>query len=114
MVVKTHSKGRGVTGLHVGVENAQRYFPQGTHFVEIQLDHLRIQCFLDPDFWQGHPEIHDPRLCAWLETKYPAGNTKGIPVPLALIPDGKNAFRLLPVSTVVPAAQLQFAPRTAA
>lgn len=113
MVVKTHSKGRGVTGLHVGAQNAQRYFPKDTPFVEIQLDHLQIQCGLTPEFWRGQPEIYDPRLCAWLETKYPAGNRNGYPVPLALIPAGKNAFRLRPVSAAAP-ARLQIAPRTAA
>jgi len=30
MVVKTQSKGHGVTGLHVGSNNVRRYFPKGT------------------------------------------------------------------------------------
>jgi hypothetical protein len=69
MVVKTQSKGHGVTGLHVGSNNVRRYFPKGTKNIELQLGHLRIQCGLKPDFWQGQPEIYDPRLCAWLESK---------------------------------------------
>lgn len=113
MLVMTYSKGRGVTGLHVGAQNAQRYFPKSTLFVEIQLNHLRIQCKLGPEFWDGQPEIYDPRLCAWLETKYPSGYTKGAPVPLALIPAGKNSFRLQPADLAMP-ARLSLAPRTAA
>lgn len=113
MVVKTHSKSRGVTGLYVGEQNVQRYFPQGTLFVEIQLDHLQIQCKLAPEFWQDHPEIHDPRLCAWLETKYPSGCTKGDSISLTLVPAGKSAFKLKPACVAAP-ARLKFAPRTAA
>jgi hypothetical protein len=113
MVVKTHSKGRGVTGLLVSSQNVERYFPQNTPFIELQLDHLKIACVLAPEFWQGHPEIHDPRLCAWLETKYPAGNTRGCSVPLALIPLGQNCFRLRAVAAPAP-AHLTLEPRSAA
>jgi hypothetical protein len=98
MVVKTQSKGRGVTGLHVGAYNVRRYFPRHIAVIELQLDHLQIQCELDPGFWTGQPEIHDPRLCAWLESRhlhYVPGRT---PVPLAMIPVGNNSFRLLPVT----------------
>jgi len=94
MVVKTQSKGLGVTGLNVGANNVQRYFQRGTPFVELELDHLQIQCGLAPDFWQDQPEIFDPRLCAWLESKHLNANTARGPVPLALIPSGKNSFRL--------------------
>ena len=95
MVVKTQSKGRGVTGLHVGINNVRRYFPKGTRDIELQLGHLTIQCGLKPDFWDGEPEIYDPRLCAWLESKHLARSRT--PVPLAMIPAGKNSFQLRPV-----------------
>jgi hypothetical protein len=39
MVVKTQSKGHGVTGLHVGSNNVRRYFPKGTKNIELQLGH---------------------------------------------------------------------------
>ena len=65
MVVKTQSKGRGITGLHVGANNVRRYFPKDISVIELQLDHLQIQCGLPPDFWHGQPEIYDPRLGAW-------------------------------------------------
>ncbi len=99
MVVKTQSKGRGVTGLHVGTNNVRRYFPKGTQDIELQLGHLRIQCGLKPDFWQGQPEIYDPRLCAWLESRHLHGNADRTPVPLAMIPAGNNSFQLQPVSS---------------
>jgi hypothetical protein len=98
MVVKTHSKCRGVTGLHIGVSNVRRYFPKTVPVIELQLDHLQIQCGLAPDFWQGQPEIFDPRLCAWLESKHLHCTPDRAPVPLALIPAGANSFRVQPVS----------------
>ena len=98
MVVKAQSKGRGLSGLHVGSDNVRRYFPKNVSTIELQLDHLRIQCGLTPDFWQGQPEIFDPRLCAWLESKHMHGSRDRTPVPLAMIPAGDNSFRLQPVS----------------
>lgn len=98
MVVTTQSKGRGVTGLNVGTNNVQRYFPKGVSSIEIQLDHLQIECRLKPDFWKGEPEIYDPRLCAWLEAKHLYPRAGRPPVPLALIPSGKNSYRLRPVT----------------
>jgi hypothetical protein len=98
MVVKTRSKGRGVTGLHVGVTNVRRYFPSHVAVIELHLDHLLIQCGLEPDFWQDQPEINDPRLCAWLESKNFHSGPDRTPIPLAMIPSGKNSFRLQPAS----------------
>ena len=98
MVVRTHSKGREVLGLQVGASNARRYFPKSTSVIELQLDHLRIQCGLRPEFWDGEPEIRDPRLSAWLELKNFHGKVGDSPVPLAMIPSGPNAFRLQPLS----------------
>lgn len=93
MVVKTQSKGYGVTGLNVGSNNVRRYFAQDVPFVELQLDHVNIRCGLTPDFWQDRPEIYDPRLCAWLDSKRLNGAGSS-PVALAMIPSGKNSFRL--------------------
>ena len=112
MVVKTQSKGHGVTGLHVGSNNVRRYFPKGTKNIELQLGHLRIQCGLKPDFWQGQPDIFDPRLCAWLESKNLHG-TANRTVPLAMIPSGDNSFQLQPVS-VVPRSRTKLPPVSAA
>jgi hypothetical protein len=98
MVVKTQTKGCVVIGLHVGATNVRRYFPKHISTIELQLDHLQIQCRLDPGFWNGHPEIHDPRLCAWLESKQLHASLDRTPLSLALIPSGTNSFRLHPVS----------------
>ncbi len=96
-MVKTQSKGRGQTGLHVGATNVQRYFPRDILVVELHLDHLYIQCDLSPEFWQDDPEIHDPRLCAWLESKNYHTRPDRTPVPMVMIPAGKNAYKLQPM-----------------
>jgi hypothetical protein len=94
MVVKTQLKGSEVTGLHIGARNVRRYFPKRVRVIELQLDHLQIQCGLSPEFWHGEPEIHDPRLCEWLGFKviHHIGRRKD--VRLAMIPAGKNIFSL--------------------
>ena len=97
MVVKTQSKGREITGLEVGIHNVRRYFPKGTAVIELELDHLRIQCWLTPDFFTDHPEIHDSRLGAWLESKNLYERPSRTPVPLSMIPKGNNSFRLRPI-----------------
>lgn len=98
MVVRTQCKGHEVIGLLVGAANARRYFPRNISKIELQLDHLRIECGLSPTFWQGQPEIHDRRLCAWLEQKQFRATTSRAPLPLDMVPAGKNSFRLGPIS----------------
>lgn len=98
MVVKTQCKGREVTGLVVGASNARRYFPKNIAAIEFELDHLRIECGLPPEFWRGRAEIHDPRLCAWLESKEFNGKSCRTPIPLDMIPSGANSFRIGPPS----------------
>lgn len=93
MVVKTQCKGSEVIGLLVGTQNARRYFPKHVEAIELQLDHLRIECGLTPDFWRGLPEIHDRRLCAWLESKQ-FKNASRTSIPLAMVPSGENSFKL--------------------
>lgn len=97
MVVKTQCKGREVTGLLVGTNNARRYFPKDISAIELQLDHLRIQCQLPPNFWHGQAEIYDPRLCVWLESKQfrQASHTS---IPLDMTPLGDNSFKLGPLT----------------
>src|SRR5580658_2862892 len=94
MVVKTKCEGNKVTGLDVGAYNVRRYFPRHLSAIELQLDHLRIECGLSLDFWSGQPEIHDRRLCSWLESKQFHKASKGS-VPLVMIADGENSFKLL-------------------
>jgi hypothetical protein len=94
MVVKTQLRGGEVTGLHVGARNVRRYFPKDLRVIELQLDHLQIQCGLPPGFWKGQPEIRDPRLCEWLDFKviHRMGERKQL--KLAMMPTGKSIFRL--------------------
>lgn len=98
MVVRTHEKHpyrRGVVGLHIGALNVQEYFPRGLQDVELELDHLRIVCPLEPSFWSDSPVIHDQRLSLWLEAKRTSGKLAGKSAPVKLVPveDGR-AFRL--------------------
>ena len=86
-----------MTGLHVGDGNVQRLFPPDVPNVELELDHLRIVCTLEREFWEGRPEIHDERLVAWLESKQMSGKLASMPAPVAMIPAGEHAFRLLPL-----------------
>jgi hypothetical protein len=98
MVVKTQYEGLHVSGLYVGVNNVRRYFSRRIQAIELQLDHLRIECGLTARFWDGQPEIHDPRLCDWLESKNPRDRPCRTPVPMAMIPSGKNSFKLASIS----------------
>jgi hypothetical protein len=98
MVVKTQYNGFRISGLYVGVNNVRRYFSKRIPEVELQLDHLKIQCGLTAHFWDGQPEIHDPRLCEWLESKHFHDRPCRTPVPLVMIPAGKNSFKLASIS----------------
>lgn len=94
MVVKTQFRGGEVTGLHVGLRNVRRYFPKNVRVIELQLDHLQIQCGLPPDFWKGQPEIRDPRLCEWLDFKVVHRTGERKQMKLAMMPAGESSFRL--------------------
>ncbi|MGA8089915.1 MAG: hypothetical protein WCA10_21775 [Terracidiphilus sp.] len=96
MVVKTQLTGTEVTGLCVGSRNVRRYFPKSIRVIELRLDHLEIQCGLSPEFWRGEPEIHDPRLCVWLNSKVSHRVGAHNDRRLAMTPAGNNAFRLRP------------------
>jgi hypothetical protein len=98
MLVKALRVGREVGGLRVGVCNVRRYFPKGTAAVELQLDHLRIECGLNPDFWRGCPEIRDPRLSLWLNSKNLIAKSFAPAIPISMIPSGANSFKLEPAS----------------
>jgi hypothetical protein len=96
MVVRTIGSGRDVTGLYIGTRNARRHFPRKSQHIELQLGHLQIYCDLPPEFWKGRPEICDARLSAWLFSRIFHGKQCRTSVPVAMIPLGKNAFRVLP------------------
>lgn len=94
MVVTTQENGREVVGLRVGAANVRKYFPRDMGTVELLLGDLRIECNLPPDFWNGHPEIRDPRLGAWLKFKVSRVRSNRKPVALAMEQAGANAFTL--------------------
>ncbi|UWZ86406.1 hypothetical protein [Occallatibacter riparius] len=98
MVVRTHSNGRDNFGLRVGAANARRYFPRTINAVELRLDDLHIRCHLPETFWNGQPEIFDPRLCEWLKFKVLRERRNGEPIPLQMVQSGTNSFTLKPSS----------------
>jgi hypothetical protein len=98
MVIRAESKGRGLSGLHIGIGNVRRFFPKELSAIELRLDDLLIECGLTPAFWQGEPEIFDPRLCAWLEAKHMHKNRSRDHIPLSLIPEGHNSYRVQAIS----------------
>ncbi len=106
MVVESQCKGRKVTGLRMGVQNVRQFLQERTSYIELRLGHLQIMCPLAPEFWQGDGDIHDPRLCAWLEAK----QLNQMATPWTMTPDGTNIFRLEPagaksVKSVPPASR---------
>ncbi len=96
MLVKTHRNGRDHLGLNIGTANARRYFRKRTPTIDLRLDDLEIQCPLPPDFWDGRPEIHDPRLSEWLEFKVGGGRSGRDPMLLTMVPSGSDRFVVIP------------------
>jgi hypothetical protein len=96
MLVKTHRNGRDHLGLNIGTANARRYFRKRTPTIDLRLDDLEIQCPLPPDFWDGRPEIHDPRLSEWLEFKVGRGRSGRDPMLLTMVPSGSDRFVVIP------------------
>ncbi len=94
MVVRTQGKSSGQMVLHIGAGNVEQHFPRTEQLVELELDHLRIMCVLEPGFWLDRPEISDSRLSLWLDAKRTSGKFAGKAASLMMIPCGNQAFRL--------------------
>lgn len=94
MLVQVQQNGRSITGLNIGANNVRRFFPRRCSSVDLQLDHLQIQCELRPDFWKNEPQISDPRLSAWLEAKNLRDPKTRTPIFIALVRSDKRSFRL--------------------
>ena len=94
MVVRTQRNGRDNFGLRMSAANARRYFSRTAGAIELQLDDLNIQCNLPESFWNGHPEIHDPRLCEWLKFKVLQEHCNQTPIALQMVQSGRNTFAL--------------------
>jgi hypothetical protein len=99
MVVRTQSNGPETIGLHVGTGNARRHFPRSVEAVELELDDLHIQCRLPQSFWNGHPEIFDPRLCEWLKFKVLRQRRNHNPIALHMVQSGTNTFTLQSIAS---------------
>jgi hypothetical protein len=99
MVVRTLGSGREVSGLYIGTRNARRHFPRDRQHIELHIGHLHIGCNLTPEFWDGRPEISDRRLGAWLFSRFFHGKASRAPVPIEMVPAGKDAYRLVPFAT---------------
>jgi hypothetical protein len=105
MVVRTQSNGTNSFGLRVGTANAKRYFPRTMEAVELRLDDLHIECQLPASFWNGQPEIFDPRLCAWLKFKVLKERRNGNPIALKLEQSGTNSFTVQSIASAQRRAQ---------
>ncbi|MCP6757157.1 hypothetical protein NL533_36565, partial [Klebsiella pneumoniae] len=66
-----------------------------TH-IELLLGHLHIHCDLQPEFWDGRPEICDKRLGAWLFSRFFHGKASRAPMPVELVSAGKDVYRIVP------------------
>lgn len=93
MIVRMQKKGHSITGLRIGSSNVRRFFPSSQQAVDLELDHLRIQCQLAPNFWRNRPEISDPRLCAWLQDRFFCEKLAKKPVLIELVRSG-SSYRL--------------------
>lgn len=69
MLVRMQNNGHSITGIRVRTSDARRHFPTNVKAIDLSLDHLRIRCDLKESFWLNRPQISDPRLRLWLETK---------------------------------------------
>ena len=98
MVVYTRGKQDGITSLQIGGGNVKEYFSPEVHLIELELDQVQILCPVEPAFWEDQPEIHDQRLSSWLQAKCSTGKLAMRSSPIALVPSGRNAFRLEPMS----------------
>lgn len=98
MLVKTYRDVLARTGLHIGEANARRYFSKRAPHIELRLDDLHIRCTLPPNFWQGCPQIQDPRLSEWLEFKVARRAGSRDPIQLTMVPSGIDTFVLRPVT----------------
>jgi hypothetical protein len=94
MLVEALCSRQIVTALRVGRSNVRRFFPRKISSIEFELDHLRIECKLTCDFWNHASEIRDRRLCLWLRFKISRVISPDTPALLAMIPTGKNRYKL--------------------
>lgn len=93
MIVKVLNNCRSITGIRIEASDARLCFPPGSRSIELELDHLRIQCELQVAFPQDRTEICDPRLCEWLDEQFFGLKPPKAPVCLEMVKAG-SAYRL--------------------
>jgi len=98
MVARVQSSGHKTLGLLLHHADVHRYFPENIRFVELLLGELCIGCRLEPDFWNSHPVIADPRLCDWFDFKVFHEMARRGPPSLELTPCGTHRFQVCPLS----------------
>lgn len=98
MLVRTQSRDGRITGLYIGAANARRHFSRAVRCVDLELGHLHIQCELQPGFWNGSPEIRDPRLADWLEARHLRPRNKSDSIELEMTRTGDASFHLEPAA----------------
>ena len=92
MLVTIRNSGHSIAGIRIGSSDACHFFPSALKSIDIELDHLRIQCDLHTDVWHGR-EISDPRLAAWLEEKFYWRKQPTAPLRLEMVKTG-GSYRL--------------------
>jgi hypothetical protein len=93
MIVRMQSKGHSITGIRISKSDARRLFPWNLKSVDLELDHLRIRCDLQSNFWLDRPEISDPRLSSWLEEKLYWQKLPRTPLSVEMVRAG-DSYRL--------------------
>ena len=93
MIATMQTQGGSITGICIGSSDAAGDSLDGVQSIDLELDHLCIQCDLHMDFWLDRAEISDPRLGAWLEEKFYWQKIPASPVSVEMVRTG-DAYRL--------------------
>ena len=86
-----------VTGLHVGASNVRRYFPRNARLSSCIWIISRYSVGSGLTFRRTSPRFSTRDLCMVGVQDYHT-RADHAPIPLAMIPAGKNSFRIRPVS----------------
>ena len=85
----------GTYGIHVGKENAQKWFSKKWTIMEVEIDGRTFTFDLSPTFWTSCPEFRGGPIPRWLEKHGRLGWPKRNPPKFELIVIEGNRFRLI-------------------
>jgi hypothetical protein len=85
----------GTYGIHVGKENAQKWFSKEWTSIEVDVDNRFYSFSLSPTFWTTCPEFRGGPIPHWLEMQGLLSWPKRNPPQFELIPLEENKFRLI-------------------